>query len=99
MHLSLSLLNLCLLLNGVLELVVLNSSALVDVVSNLILEPSICVRRSLLQFLESLTDPSVLVSHFFVDGRVASLSFEVLGVDLIELFFDGIPQTDDAFID
>ena len=87
------------LLNGVLKLVVLNSSALVNVVSNLILEPSICFRRSLLQFLESLTDPSVLVSNFFVNGCIASFSFEILGVDLTELFFDLIPQTDDAFID
>ena len=89
-HLCLGLLNLCLLCNGVLELVVLNSSTLVNVISNLILEPSVCLGRSLLQLLESLTDPSVLISHFFVDGCITSLSFEILSDDSIELFLDGV---------
>ena len=98
-HLCLGLLNLCLLCNGVLELVVLNSSTLVNVISYLILEPSVCLGRSLLQLLESLTDPSVLISHFFVDGCIASFSFEILSDDSIELFLDGVLQADDTFID
>ena len=93
------LLNILLLLNGALELVVLNSSIVVNVLSNLILEPSIRLRRSLLQFLEPLTDSSVLIPHFFVDGIIASFCFKVLSVDLHEFFLDGVPQTNDALID